>query len=122
MHACMHAIHPLFWTLRPHHARPQLFRALSGMDSNNYPETAQAIWVVNAATAFTAVWRILRVFVDEGTRDKVRVMGGGDPMLVGGRGWGWGFAGAGLLLGRGGAQQGGRAVAQAGRAAGRRRC
>jgi hypothetical protein len=52
------------------------------MDSDNYPETCHAIFIVNNSSAFSAIWRIVRVFVDVGTREKVKVLGSGNPMLV----------------------------------------
>lgn len=60
----------------------RLFRALASMDSDNYPETCHQIYIVNNSTAFSAVWRVLKVFVDAGTRDKIKVLGSGDPMLA----------------------------------------
>ncbi|KAI8477280.1 MAG: CRAL-TRIO domain-containing protein [Monoraphidium minutum] len=60
----------------------RLFRALTAMDSDNYPETCQSIFIVNSTAAFGAIWRVVRVFVDQGTRDKVKVLGSGNPMLA----------------------------------------
>jgi hypothetical protein len=111
----------------------RLFRAIAGMDSDNYPETCNNILIVNNAVrggggclvascmcyakaegyvctrstlvvptsapthnnnqppthhpptkqaAFTAIWKVVRVFIDPGTRDKVRVLGSGSAMLV----------------------------------------
>ncbi|GBF91545.1 hypothetical protein Rsub_04285 [Raphidocelis subcapitata] len=60
----------------------RLFRALAGMDSDNYPETCNSIFIVNNSAAFTTIWRMLRVFVDAGTREKVKVLGSGNPMLA----------------------------------------
>jgi len=52
------------------------------MDSNNYPETCHHIFIVNNSAAFSAIWKVVRAFVDAGTRDKVQVVGGGNSMLV----------------------------------------
>ncbi|KIZ07613.1 hypothetical protein MNEG_0343 [Monoraphidium neglectum] len=60
----------------------RLFRALTAMDSDNYPETCHQIFIVNNSAAFSAIWRMVKVFVDQGTRDKVKVLGSGNPMLV----------------------------------------
>lgn len=61
---------------------PQLFRLITAMDSDNYPESCHAIYIVNGGMAFGAIWRILSPFVDKGTRDKVHVIGSGKYMRV----------------------------------------
>lgn len=58
----------------------QLFRALMAMDSDNYPECCNAIYVVNNAAAFSTIWTMVKPFVDKGTRDKINVMGSGRHM------------------------------------------
>ncbi len=60
------------------------------MDSDNYPETCHAIYIVNGGMAFGAIWRIVSPFVDKGTRDKVHVIGSGKYMKVCAS-WGLGF-------------------------------
>ena len=40
-----------------------------------YPETMGAAFVVNAPSLFTALYAIIKGFLDERTRSKVRVMG-----------------------------------------------
>jgi hypothetical protein len=81
----------------------QLFRLITSMDSDNYPETCHAIYIVNGGVTFGAIWRIVSPFVDKGTRDKVHVVGSGKNMrvsaCVGGSVGGGGAAGA--LTGRG---------------------
>jgi hypothetical protein len=54
----------------------QLFRLITVMDSDNYPECCHAIYISNAGAAFSAIWKLLAPFVDKGTRDKVHVLGG----------------------------------------------
>ncbi|WIA15339.1 hypothetical protein OEZ85_002004 [Tetradesmus obliquus] len=54
----------------------RLFRLISAMDSDNFPECCHAIYIANAGAAFSAVWKLLAPFVDKGTRDKVHVLGG----------------------------------------------
>ena len=44
--------------IQPLKRKKQLFRALSAMDSDNYPETACKIFVVRNAAAFTAIWKV----------------------------------------------------------------
>jgi len=69
----------------------QLFRLITAMDSDNYPETCHAIYIVNGGMAFGAIWRIVSPFVDKGTRDKVHVIGSGKYMQV------WAAAGYGAF-------------------------
>lgn len=65
------------------HSTPlQLFRLITAMDSDNYPETCHAIYIVNGGITFGAIWRIVSPFVDKGTRDKVHVVGSGKYMRV----------------------------------------
>ncbi|KAF6256307.1 CRAL-TRIO domain-containing protein [Scenedesmus sp. NREL 46B-D3] len=54
----------------------RLFRVITAMDSDNYPECCHAIYIANAGAAFSAIWKLLAAFVDRGTRDKVHVLGG----------------------------------------------
>ncbi|KAF8056433.1 SFH3 [Scenedesmus sp. PABB004] len=58
----------------------RLFRLITAMDSDNYPECAEAIYIANAGATFTAIWRLVAPFVDKGTRDKVHVLSGGKAM------------------------------------------
>jgi hypothetical protein len=62
----------------------QLFRLITAMDSDNYPECCHAIYIVNGGMAFGAIWRMVSPFVDKGTRDKVHVLGSGriKPVLA----------------------------------------
>jgi hypothetical protein len=54
----------------------QLFRLITVMDSDNFPECCHAIYIANAGAAFSVIWKLLAPFVDKGTRDKVHVLGG----------------------------------------------
>jgi hypothetical protein len=54
----------------------QLFRLITVMDSDNYPECCHAIYIANAGATFSGIWKLLAPFVDKGTRDKVHVLGG----------------------------------------------
>jgi hypothetical protein len=53
----------------------QLFRLITSMDSDNYPESCHAIYILNGGAAFAMIWRVVSNFVDKGTRDKVHVLG-----------------------------------------------
>ncbi len=63
-------------------AAPQamdVFKLIAAVDQDNYPETMGATYVVNAPWVFTAVWRMVRVFLDEGVTAKVHILGEGAP-------------------------------------------
>jgi len=44
---------------------------------SHYVEVTDMIYIVNASFAFRATWKIISPFVDEGTREKVKVYGSG---------------------------------------------
>ena len=46
------------------------------MAQDYYPETMGAVYVVNAPLLFSALYAIVKGFLDERTRSKVRIMGG----------------------------------------------
>ena len=46
------------------------------MAQDYYPETMGAVYVVNAPLLFSALYTIVKGFLDERTRSKVRIMGG----------------------------------------------
>lgn len=45
----------------------------------SYPETMGATYVVNAPWIFATVWKVARVFLDEGVRAKVNILAEGEP-------------------------------------------
>ena len=42
---------------------------------DNYPEVVKRVFLINTPVIFSAVWSIVKHFVDEGTRDKMRLLG-----------------------------------------------
>ena len=50
-------------------------RAIAGIDQNNYPEHLSRLIIINAPSFFTTVWRLVRLVVDERTREKIQVLG-----------------------------------------------
>lgn len=44
---------------------------------DNYPENLGKMMICNSPWAFTAVWAIVKNFVDERTREKINIIGGG---------------------------------------------
>ena len=45
------------------------------MTSNNYPENMGAMFIVNAPWTFTAIWSIVKNFLDERTTKKIQIIG-----------------------------------------------
>ncbi|KAI0290108.1 CRAL/TRIO domain-containing protein [Multifurca ochricompacta] len=60
------------WSLRRH------LQQASELATAHYPETLHTIAVVNAPAFFPTVWNWIKVWFDEGTRNKVHVLGA-DP-------------------------------------------
>ena len=57
----------------------EIFKLIAAVDQDNYPETMGATYVVNAPWVFTAVWRVVRAFLDDGVTAKVHILGEGAP-------------------------------------------
>jgi len=51
-------------------------KAVAKIDQDNFPEHLARLYLINASTMFSALWRIIRVFVDDRTKDKIRVLKG----------------------------------------------
>ena len=49
----------------------------SKITQDNYPESLGQLFIVNAPWAFTAVWAIIKAWLDEVTRNKIQILGGG---------------------------------------------
>eukprot|EP01006_Ploeotia_vitrea_P066574 TRINITY_DN95262_c0_g1_i1.p1 TRINITY_DN95262_c0_g1~~TRINITY_DN95262_c0_g1_i1.p1 ORF type:complete len:263 (+),score=46.84 TRINITY_DN95262_c0_g1_i1:52-840(+) len=52
------------------------FKMQSAVDEANYPEHLAYCFIVNASMIFTTIWKMVSVFVDPITREKVKVLGG----------------------------------------------
>jgi len=59
-------------SFRPDQRALTIFRDFAGMMSRNYPETLYKQFIINAPRVFSAIWRIVRVWLDPNTREKVR--------------------------------------------------
>jgi len=59
----------LMWSLRRH------LQQASELATAHYPETLHRIAIVNAPAFFPTVWSWIKTWFDEGTRDKVHVLG-----------------------------------------------
>jgi hypothetical protein len=58
--------------------------AASSIGQNRYPETMGKFYIINAPWAFSAVWAIVRPWLDEVTVAKIEILGGGykDALLL----------------------------------------
>jgi 23S rRNA A2030 N6-methylase RlmJ len=52
-----------------------LLQTAAGVTSNNYPENMGAMFIVNAPWTFTAIWSIVKNFLDERTTKKIQIIG-----------------------------------------------
>eukprot|EP00238_Polyblepharides_amylifera_P006144 CAMPEP_0196576148 /NCGR_PEP_ID=MMETSP1081-20130531/5483_1 /TAXON_ID=36882 /ORGANISM="Pyramimonas amylifera, Strain CCMP720" /LENGTH=423 /DNA_ID=CAMNT_0041894679 /DNA_START=251 /DNA_END=1522 /DNA_ORIENTATION=+ len=59
-----------------------LFKKLSKIDQDNYPEIMKTVYIVNAPTVFNFVFGIISAFLDENTRKKIQVLGPRDAAQV----------------------------------------
>lgn len=57
------------------HARHYIART-AAIDSSYYPETLGAMYIINAPAIFTAVWNVIRGWLDPGTVAKIFILGG----------------------------------------------
>ena len=51
--------------------------ATSSIGQNRYPETMGKFYIINAPWAFSAVWAIIKPWLDEVTVSKINILGGG---------------------------------------------
>jgi CRAL/TRIO domain len=54
-----------------------LIKLASQIGSDYYPEIMGNMFVVNAPYLFAGVWTIVKGFIDERTRNKIKIMGSG---------------------------------------------
>jgi len=55
----------------------KFIKATSKIMQDHYPEKSQVILVINAPMIFTAVWAIMKQFINERTQSKVRILSPG---------------------------------------------
>ena len=49
----------------------------SKIGQDNYPETMGQLWIVNAPFMFSVLWSILKLWLDEKTKKKIKIYGSG---------------------------------------------
>ena len=54
----------------------ELFQLAAQVGSDYYPEIMGNTFIVNAPTLFRGIWKVARGFLDERTRNKIKVLGG----------------------------------------------
>lgn len=50
-------------------------RLLASIDQDNYPEQLARMIIINAPSFFQTVWRLVRLAIDDRTKDKIRLVG-----------------------------------------------
>eukprot|EP00760_Papus_ankaliazontas_P029095 PhM_4_TR4137/c0_g1_i1/m.69913 len=50
-------------------------KLIAAIDQDNYPESVARFFIINAPMLFSAVWAIVKNFVDENTRQKIFIFG-----------------------------------------------
>jgi hypothetical protein len=59
-----------------------MLQAMFSILLNNYPDALGTLFIVNAPYLFTAVWRIISTWLDEGTLSKIHILGKNYEKLV----------------------------------------
>jgi hypothetical protein len=49
-------------------------KGISKVDQDNYPEHLSRMLIINAPGFFTGMWKVLRVFIDARTREKIQII------------------------------------------------
>ena len=51
-----------------------VFKSITSIDQNNYPETAGVIYIANVPWIFNAIYKVASTFLDENTRKKIKLL------------------------------------------------
>ena len=54
----------------------ELFKLAAQVGSDYYPETMGNTFIINAPMVFRGLWKVAKAFLDERTRNKIKVLGG----------------------------------------------
>ena len=46
------------------------------MAQDNYPEILGNMFIINAPFLFTGIWAIVKVWIDDKTKEKIKILGG----------------------------------------------
>lgn len=57
-------------------------KGIAKIDQDNYPEHLNKLFIINASTSFVILWKILRVFVDDRTKNKIHILGKDYPSII----------------------------------------
>ncbi len=48
----------------------------SELAQNNYPEILGNMFIINAPLLFTGIWAIVKMWIDDKTKEKIQILGG----------------------------------------------
>eukprot|EP01125_Pyxidicula_operculata_P004900 TRINITY_DN1813_c0_g1_i1.p1 TRINITY_DN1813_c0_g1~~TRINITY_DN1813_c0_g1_i1.p1 ORF type:complete len:215 (+),score=50.31 TRINITY_DN1813_c0_g1_i1:729-1373(+) len=53
----------------------EVFKSITQVNKNNYPETLRRQYIINAPSIFTMMWKLVSPFLDPSTQDKTSIHG-----------------------------------------------
>jgi len=54
----------------------RLLKMIIQVSTARYPECLGKYWIINSPLMFTAIWGIIKAWIDEKTKKKISVIGG----------------------------------------------
>lgn len=57
-------------------------KTIAAIDQDNYPEHLARLFIINAPSFFTAVWKLVRFFVDDRTKNKIHILNAKEQLPV----------------------------------------
>ena len=70
------------WWRLPNSTVLKVLKAIIATEDNYYPERLNKYLIINAPRIFSAIWKIVRAFVDPVTREKIHIVSGNSRELL----------------------------------------